>query len=214
MLDIIDQVNAAHRELGQHPLSDGAEARSVLIRRSYPASVDDVWDACTSPDRLTRWLAPVHGDLVVGGRFQVQGNAGGEILACEPPSRLKVTWALGEGMQTEVEVHLSATGPDETSLTLIHASPAAVVDALVRDYGPGGTIGIGGGWDLALLALHLHVTNVPLDATTWQDTAEAKQFATAACERWGGAVQAAWGSSDADRDAGVAFAAAHFSPAQ
>ena len=38
------------------------------------------------------------GEAVDGltGWYQLEGNAGGEILACERPQRLKVTWAYGE----------------------------------------------------------------------------------------------------------------------
>ena len=32
--------------------------------------------------------SPISGDLRLGGRYQLQGNAGGEILVCEPPQHL------------------------------------------------------------------------------------------------------------------------------
>lgn len=35
---------------------------------------------------------PVSGELRVGGAFQLEGNAGGEILACEPPNLVRLTW--------------------------------------------------------------------------------------------------------------------------
>jgi uncharacterized protein YndB with AHSA1/START domain len=211
VIDIVNQINATHREIGNHPVASG-QGRSVLLRRTYDATIADVWSACTDPDRIARWLAPVEGDLRIGGTFQLKGNAGGEILRCEEPHLLAVTWAFGEGMTTEVELRL-APGPDGgTVLELEHSSPAEVVDELVRTYGPGGTIGIGGGWDLALLGLDLYLGGAALDPATRQDVPDVKQFASLSCREWGSAIQAAWGTGDEDIAAAVAFAVAHFAP--
>lgn len=143
MIDIVNQINATHREIGNQAVASG-EGRSLLLRRTYDASIEDVWSACTEPDRISRWLAPIDGELRLGGTFQLKDNAGGEILRCEEPHLIKVTWAMGEGMLTEVEVRLTP-GDGGTILELEHASPAKIVDEMVRTYGPGGTIGIGGG---------------------------------------------------------------------
>ncbi|MFI5912199.1 SRPBCC family protein [Dactylosporangium sp. NPDC051541] len=209
MIDLVNQINATHRALGTTPLSTGGAGRSLLLRRTYDAAVDDVWSACTDAARLARWLAPVSGDLRLGGKYQLEGNAGGEILVCAPPSRLRVTWSMGEGMATEVELRLAPSG-DGTVLELEHSSPAEIVDEMVRQYGPGGTIGIGGGWDLALAGLFMHLTGADYDPVGWQDTAEAKAFAAGSCSAWGAVVQAAWGAGDDDVAAAVAFAQAHF----
>lgn len=211
MIDIVDQINATHRQIGDAPVTTGP-GRSLLLRRSYDASIEDVWDACTSADRIGRWLAPISGDLRPGGTFQLEGNAGGEILRCEAPHLLKVTWAMGEGMVTEVEVRLSS-GPDgDTVLELEHASPAEIVDEMVRAYGPGGTIGIGGGWDIALLGLDRYLRGAEFDPATWEDTPEVKEFATRSCHAWGPVIQAAWGTSDDDIAAAIAFGVQHFAP--
>ncbi|WP_238008521.1 SRPBCC family protein [Dactylosporangium sp. AC04546] len=211
MIDIVNQINATQREIGDQAVATGA-GRSVLLRRVYDAAIEDVWSACTDPERLGRWLGPVEGDLRVGGTFQLKDNAGGEILRCEEPRLIKVTWVLGEGMPTEVEVRLAPTDDGGTSFELEHASPAQVVDELVRTYGPGGTIGIGCGWDLALLGLDLFLHGVQFDAT-WQDTPEGREFATRSCHAWGPAIQTAWATSDDDIAAAIAFAVQHFAPA-
>jgi uncharacterized protein YndB with AHSA1/START domain len=211
VFDIVNQINATHREIGEQPVAGGA-GRSLLLRRVYDAPVEDVWDACTDPERLARWLGPVEGDFRLGGNFQLKDNAGGEILRCERPRLLKVTWAMGVGMATEVEVRLTGTDDTRTTFELEHSSPAEIVDELVRTYGPGGTIGVGGGWDLALLGLDLFLTGADLDVATWQDTAAAKDFATRSCHAWGTAVQDAWHLSDEDIAAGVAFGVQHFAP--
>ncbi|MEK8144947.1 SRPBCC domain-containing protein [Streptomyces sp. M10(2022)] len=80
MSNVLDQINAAHREISTYPVATG-EGRSLLLRRTYDASADDVWNACTDPARISRWLAPVTGDLRLGGAFQVEGRASGRSCA-------------------------------------------------------------------------------------------------------------------------------------
>src|SRR6185369_7315743 len=74
---------------------DGTPVRVVIASRDYDTDVEDLWDALTNPERLPRWFLPVSGDLKPGGRYQLQGNAGGEITECTPPKRLAVTWEFG-----------------------------------------------------------------------------------------------------------------------
>ena len=77
---------------------DGKPARVVVATRTYDTDADDLWDALTSPERIPRWFLPVEGDLKLGGRYQLKGNAGGTITRCEPPQALDVTWEFGGGM--------------------------------------------------------------------------------------------------------------------
>ena len=49
---------------------DGDEV-AVVFDRHYATSPDDLWQACTDPERLARWFAPVSGDLRTGGRFTI-----------------------------------------------------------------------------------------------------------------------------------------------
>lgn len=60
------------------------EGRTVRLRRIYDAPIDDIWDALTDPERIGRWFLPISGDFRLGGRYQFEGNAGGEIRACAP----------------------------------------------------------------------------------------------------------------------------------
>ncbi|MEO3876288.1 SRPBCC family protein [Nonomuraea sp. B12E4] len=211
MIDIVNQVNATHREIGSQAFAGGA-GRSLLLRRTYDASIEDVWSACTGPDRISRWLAPIEGDLRLGGTYQLKNNAGGEIQRCERPHLIRVTWAFGEGMPTELEVRLTPGGDGGTVLELEHAAPAAIVDEMVRMHGPGGTIGIGAGWDLALSGLDLFLRGVAFDPATAGDTPEVKEFAAACCHAWGPAVQTFYGTGDDDLATAVAFAVQHYAP--
>jgi uncharacterized protein YndB with AHSA1/START domain len=211
VIDIINQVNATHRAIGDLAFAGGA-GRSLLLRRTYDTSIEDLWSACTDPDRISRWLAPVDGDLRLGGTFQLKGNAGGEILHCEEPHLLKVTWGMGEGMLTEVELRLLGGDDGGTVLELEHTAPAEIIDEMVCAYGPGHTIGLGGGWDLMLLGLDLFLSGVTFDPATWEDSPEAKEFATRICHAWGPVIQAAWGTSDDDIAAAIAFGVQQFAP--
>lgn len=74
MSEIADEINRMHRRVGTRRVESG-EARTVLLRRTYDAEVADVWDAVTSPERIARWFMPVSGELKVGGRYQLEGNA-------------------------------------------------------------------------------------------------------------------------------------------
>src|ERR1700761_616940 len=84
---------------------------AMVLRRHYAADVADVWQACTAPERLARWLTPVSGELRPGGRYQLAGNAGGQVLRCEPPRLLVVSWeARGDQPVTRVTAELTPAG--------------------------------------------------------------------------------------------------------
>ena len=70
---------------------EGKAAKAVIAARVYDTDPDDLWDALTNAERIPRWFSPVTGDLKQGGRYQVQGNAGGTILRCEPARALDLT---------------------------------------------------------------------------------------------------------------------------
>ena len=74
---------------------DGKAASAVTLTRLYDTDVDDLWDALTSKERIPRWFLPVEGDLRLGGRYQLKGNAGGTITACTPPDHFAATWEFG-----------------------------------------------------------------------------------------------------------------------
>src|SRR5215207_4248760 len=109
------------RAMGRRRIAAG-EARTAIIRRRYAASIDDVWDACTDPERLGRFFIKPTGDLRVGGTFHLEGNASGEILRCEPPRLLHVTWAYADRPIDEVELRLFPGERGDTLLELEHAT--------------------------------------------------------------------------------------------
>jgi uncharacterized protein YndB with AHSA1/START domain len=202
MFDIVGEISAMRREVGDRQLP-GGEGHAVVLRREYDAAIEDVWDAITDPDRISRWFLPVTGDLRLGGRYQLKGNAGGEIRRCEPPRLLQVTWIFGEdpspGSDTSlVEVRLSSVGDGRTAFELEHA---AVVDPdQWGEYGPGA---VGVGWDLGLLGLGLHLRGGSIeDPDAFLQSPEARELMTRSSEAWGTAYVAA-GATEAEAASAV-----------
>jgi uncharacterized protein YndB with AHSA1/START domain len=103
----------------RHRRIAAGEARVAVFHRTYDAAIEDVWDACTNPDRLRRWYVPVTGDLRLGGRFEQAMMGSGQITRCEAPRLLVLS--LGGGAD-EVELRLSAADDGRTELELQHAT--------------------------------------------------------------------------------------------
>lgn len=176
-------IGAEFREVADREW-EGKPAKAVVAARVYDTDPDDLWDALTSPERLPRWFAPVSGDLRLRGRFQIEGNAAGTILRCEPGQALDVTWEFGGGMSW-VTIRLAREGQG-TRLTLEHV-------VAVRDlegehwlkFGPGA---VGVGWDLSFLGLGLHLESgggkPPETDPAWAMSDEAKAFMRASAAAW------------------------------
>ena len=207
-IDIVREIEAIERELGSGRIAAG-EGRMIRLQRTYDAPIEDVWDALTNPERISRWFLPISGDYRVGGRYQLEGNAGGEIVACERPDRLRVTWAYGESASaadvSELELRLTATSDEATDFELEHT--AVVPDEFWSQYGPGA---VGVGWDQGLLGLSLHLHGGSVgDPIAWQLSGEGRDFATRSSQAWG-AAHAAAGASPEDVAIAVANTTAFY----
>ena len=145
IIDIAEQIGAISRQVEQQQ-SESGEIVTVTMERRYPAEVADVWHALTNPERMRRWFLPITGDLRQGGNFQLEGNAGGDILTCEPPRHLVVTF----GAETSI-VDVLLSGAEETLLKLTHSVPIELAGTTA------GALYVGPGWDGALLGLALHL---------------------------------------------------------
>ena len=83
MIDVIRQIDAVMREFAITE-RDGKPHHVQSLTQTYPVPIEDAWDAVSSAERIPQWFLPISGELVLGGRYQLQGNAGGEILECNP----------------------------------------------------------------------------------------------------------------------------------
>jgi uncharacterized protein YndB with AHSA1/START domain len=186
---------------------DGAPTRIAVARRHYPTDQADLWDAVTNAARIPRWFLPISGELVLGGRYQLQGNAGGVVERCEEPSRFAVTWEMGP-MMSWLEVTLSAVD-DGTVLELVHEAP--VDPDMWTQFGPGA---VGIGWDLCLLGLGMYVAgdtvpNSPAEADALRTSPEGAEFIRRSGEGWTEAAIADGDEPDAAREAGARTIAAY-----
>ncbi|QIG39709.1 polyketide cyclase [Microbacterium sp. 4R-513] len=189
MVDVNAQIAAVERGV-ETTQQDGEDVRVQRLAQEYPSSLEDVWEAVTTADRIRRWFLPVSGDLRLGGRYQLEGNAGGEVLACEPPSggtaSYRATWEYAGGV-TWITVRVTEAGADRTRFELEHvAAVSEVPDEMWEQFGPGAT---GIGWDSGLLGLALHLGSAvdgpsPEEGQAWMLTDEGKQFTRASADAW------------------------------
>jgi uncharacterized protein YndB with AHSA1/START domain len=188
MIDVAQQINAVRRTVGTRVLEAG-EARTVTVSRSFDSPVDDVWDACTNPERIGRWFLPVSGDLQLGGRYRLEGNASGTIERCDPPNGFAATWEYG-GEVSWIELRLSAEPQGATRFELDHI--AHVDDTRWDEYGPGA---VGVGWDLGLVGLFMHLstgeTVDPEAVAAWTTSDDGRRFMTLSSAGWRDASVAA-----------------------
>jgi len=119
---------------------------SVIHELVLPAPAELVFDMCTEPRQLIRWIG-ISADLEPqpGGRFRFEIVPGqfceGQYVVVDPPGRLVFTWGWtdpGFGLPpgtSRVEVTLTRTGDDGhgTWLRLVHTGLAGDLGLLHED---------------------------------------------------------------------------------
>lgn len=199
MIDILAQINATSRGVRRDD-----ESVTVVMGRTYQASVEDVWDALTDPDRIKRWLMPVSGDLRVGGTFQLEGNAGGEILECDPPHRFKATFGDASSL---VEVRLRADGDERTDFEFEHTVPIAMAVS------GAGAFYVGPGWDGAVLGLDLFLRGeTAADPVEAANSEEAQRYSKASVLAWASVIEKSGTATAEEIAAGRQVALDQFAP--
>ena len=207
MIEVTHQISAVRRQVGTRILEAGV-ARVLTISQSYATTANDLWDACTDAERISRWFLPVSGDLTVGGRFQVEGNASGTIERCDRPKSFAATWEFG-GEISWIEVTLSPEADGSTRLQLEHV--AHVDDERWAQFGPGA---VGIGWDMALMGMATHLSEGgavvdPQRAAAWPASDDGKLFMTLSSDRWREASVEAGTDEDAAQEAAGRCTAAY-----
>ena len=187
IIDIANQIGATSRQVAQQHTERG-ETVVVTLERRYAAEVADVWQAITDPDRVRRWFLPLTGDLREGGTFQLENHAGGDIMTCEPPRHLVVTFG---GESSIVDVVLAGEG-DQTLLKLTHSVPIEMAGS------GAGALYVGPGWDGALLGIAQYLAGeVVSDPVAAANSPEVQDFNVSSIKEWIAAVEA---SDTADAD--------------
>ena len=87
---------------------------AVRVEDLYDTDVEDLWEACTTPERLARWVARVDGDLRVGSTVQVVFTSTWtgpiRIDVCDAPHHLLLTTEPGTDDECQIEAWLTAEG--------------------------------------------------------------------------------------------------------
>ena len=184
--DLADHLGAISRTV-ENLERDGQPAKAVVATRVFDTDAADLWHALTTPERLKRWFAPVNGELRLGGRYQVEGNASGTITACAPQWHIAATWEfMGAISWIELDLRPEGTG---TRLELRHIAP---LNPHWDTYGPGA---VGVGWELGFVGLGAHLQrpddDVRAEGTGWETSDEARRLVRASSEGWGAAAIAA-----------------------
>lgn len=131
----------------------------LVVRRTYPDPVEEVWAAFTEPERLARWYGTYTGTGRPGGTVEVvvtgEADAGGEVGSpttvlvheCEAPRRLVVEF--------HDEWHLTlALAPSGTGTEMV-LSQRALPDV------PGAELVAGWSWYLDRLGASLSGSAMP-----------------------------------------------------
>ena len=170
---------------------DSQQASAVTLSRRYTTAIENLWDAVTNSQRFPRWFTVVSGDLELGGRYQVEGNASGSITACESLSHFALTWEFA-GDVSWVDVRLAAEG-DGVRLSLTHT---ALLSPHWNTYGPGA---VGVGWESGMLGLSHHITDpdVPMpDMEAFATSRDGRAFIAGSSDGWARAAVAAGTAPD------------------
>jgi uncharacterized protein YndB with AHSA1/START domain len=206
VIEVTHQINEVRRAVGSR-VHEAGELRSITISQTYQAELDDVWDACTSAERIPRWLMPVSGELRLGGHYQLEGNAGGKIERCDPPNGFAATWEYG-GEVSWIELSLTEEPTGGTKFTLVHL--ASVDDTRWSEFGPGA---VGVGWDMMVMGLAEHLRTGeavdPSAAMAWVASDDGREFITTSSERWRDASVAAGTDPEEARTAAERTTAAY-----
>lgn len=162
------------------------------------------------PRTHPRWFLPVSGELRPGGRYQLEGNAGGTVERCDPPKGFAATWEYG-GEVSWIEVRLAPEPGGGARFELEHT--AHVDDERWARFGPGA---VGVGWDLTLLGLARHLSSGaaadPGQGAAWMATDEGRRFMTDSSAAWGAASAAAGTPEDQATAAAEGTTAAYTAP--
>lgn len=87
---------------------------AVRVEDVYDTDIEDLWEACTTPERVERWIARVSGDLWAGGTvrlvFTSTWAGAARIEVCDAPHHLLLVTEPGSDDEGLIEAWLTAEG--------------------------------------------------------------------------------------------------------
>lgn len=140
---------------------------AVRVEDVYDTDINDLWKACTTPERLARWIAMVTGDdLRLGGTvhavFASTWSGSVRIEVCDAPVHLLVTTEAGTDDEAQIEAWLSAEGPKTRLVVEERGLPVGQLHFF------------GAGWQVHLEDLaHSLASDGPVHADGWSEQAPA-----------------------------------------
>ena len=189
--DVQDHLTAIDREVTFLD-RDGQPAAEVILSRIFDTTLLDLWDAVTSARRIPLWFLPITGELGLGGKYQLEGNAGGTIETCDYLNHIGLTWKFGEDVSW-VYIRFTHARGDRARLTLTHTS---ILSDFWDTYGPGAT---GVGWEMCFLGLALYTSDPDFEKPDPEEFAyseDGKAMLTSSSEAWAQASITAGTDSD------------------
>lgn len=131
-------------------VSKNGDVNVITFQRELNAPPARVWEALTTEDGITSWLAvSARIDGRKGGnvriKFDDDQEVSGAITQWDPTSRFAHTWVIDEANASEVEYTLESVG-DTTQLTLVHTG---LSDEMRIGYTPG--------WHTFMVRLEAHL---------------------------------------------------------
>jgi hypothetical protein len=131
-------------------------------------------------------------------------NAGGDILKCEPPRFLQLTFG---GPTSLVELRLSSAGDNETILELEHTVPIEMAGS------GAGALYVGPGWDGAFMALGLFLDGVVSDdPVAAGNSPQGQEFSRQSVHSWAAAIESSGTATMDEIGAATAASLAQFAP--
>jgi uncharacterized protein YndB with AHSA1/START domain len=134
---------------------------AVRVEDVYDTDIDDLWQACTEPKRLARWIAEVSGDVREGGTVQAvftsTWSGPARIERCEAPHHLLITTEPGSADEAQIEAWLT---PEGSRTRLVVEERGLPLDSL-HFYGAG--------WQVHLEDLARSLTDGSAHGSGWSE---------------------------------------------
>jgi uncharacterized protein YndB with AHSA1/START domain len=156
----------------------------IAVRSAH--SLEDIWAAIVTPEKLARWMRPIAGKLAKGETMDVASNGKVVVTACEPKRRL--AFSLTQGALTQgVAVTFGEEGKGRAKQRLlrlnISANRSGLPDSAWLAYGPA-SLGIS--WEFTCRALMAYLDDPAskVDFVNYARRPEATDYIRSAFAEW------------------------------